>query len=140
MPTLMAPSTRKPTQTPRQTPERGTEQRQQQTPEHERASGRTPSPAQSDPSRFTAIVTGEVQGVGYRAFARRFATELGVAGHAENLGDGRVEIVAEGRYGDLVVLLKQLRIGPPHAVVKRVDVEWSSSPPSLAGTPEFRTY
>ncbi len=112
MPPLMAPSTEKPTQTP----------------------------AQGDPCRFTAIVSGDVQGVGYRAFARRYATELGIGGHAENLADGRVEIVAEGRYGDLMVLLKHLRVGPAHAVVKRVDVEWSATPPSLAGAPEFRTY
>ena len=46
--------------------------------------------------RLTAWVTGRVQGVGFRWWVRSNALELGLAGFAENLGDGRVKIVAEG--------------------------------------------
>jgi acylphosphatase len=46
--------------------------------------------------RVTAWLAGTVQGVGMRWWVRSRALELGLAGHAANLVDGRVEIVAEG--------------------------------------------
>jgi acylphosphatase len=46
--------------------------------------------------RVVALVSGHVQGVGYRWFVRSQATAAGVAGSAENLPDGRVEAVLEG--------------------------------------------
>ncbi|MGB8963751.1 MAG: acylphosphatase, partial [Pseudonocardiaceae bacterium] len=46
--------------------------------------------------RMTAWVQGRVQGVGFRWWTRCRARELGLVGHAANLSDGRVEIVAEG--------------------------------------------
>jgi Acylphosphatases len=69
-------------------------------------------------------VTGTVQGVGYRAFARRHALDLGLAGSAENLTDGRVEIVAEGPRGELEHLLVFLERGPVHARVDGVELHW----------------
>lgn len=74
--------------------------------------------------RITAIVAGRVQGVGYRAFTRSQAVDLGIAGHVENLPDGRVEVVAEGHVEDLELLLVRLRTGPAHAEVRTIDVEW----------------
>ncbi len=47
-------------------------------------------------ARLTAWVTGRVQGVGFRWWVRSNALELGLAGFAENLADGRVKVVAEG--------------------------------------------
>lgn len=75
--------------------------------------------------RLTALVSGEVQGVGYRAYARRHALDLRLAGTAENLGDGRVEVVAEGPRSELEHLLVFLRRGPAHAQVSRVEEHWS---------------
>lgn len=46
--------------------------------------------------RMTVFVRGDVQGVGFRWWARARALELGLVGHARNTDDGRVEIVAEG--------------------------------------------
>ena len=46
--------------------------------------------------RLTAIVHGDVQGVGYRFFAQRQAARLGLRGYVRNLRDGTVEVVAEG--------------------------------------------
>lgn len=77
--------------------------------------------------RFTAIVSGYVQGVGYRAFVRSTATGLDVAGHVENLADGRVEIVAEGHKPDLELLLVRMNTGTTHAEVERIDVEWAEA-------------
>lgn len=84
-------------------------------------------PVPQPPQRFTAIVSGHVQGVGYRAFVRRIASDMGLAGHAENLSDGRVEVVAEGPQADLELLLVRMRMGPTHAEVASVEVEWTSA-------------
>lgn len=45
---------------------------------------------------MTFFVRGRVQGVGFRWWTRARALELGLVGHARNLGDGRVEVVAQG--------------------------------------------
>src|SRR5699024_10637297 len=45
--------------------------------------------------RMTAFVKGNVQGVGFRWWTRSRALELGLAGHATNKSDGRVQVVAE---------------------------------------------
>lgn len=76
---------------------------------------------------MSVIVSGEVQGVGYRAFVRKRALELGIAGHAENLTDGRVEVVAEGGREDLEFLLVKMRAGPTHAEVADLDVSWAEA-------------
>jgi acylphosphatase len=47
-------------------------------------------------TRAVAVVSGHVQGVGYRWFVRQLADAAGLAGSAANLPDGRVEVVAEG--------------------------------------------
>ena len=52
-------------------------------------------------TRMTAHVRGNVQGVGFRWWTRSRALELGLAGYAKNLADGRVEVVAEGAEGDV---------------------------------------
>jgi acylphosphatase len=60
-------------------------------------------------TRLTAWVEGRVQGVGFRWWVRSRALELGLAGFAENLMDGRVKVVAEGaedRCRDLLALLE----------------------------------
>ncbi|HLR45635.1 MAG TPA: acylphosphatase [Deinococcales bacterium] len=86
----------------------------------------------ADRRRFTALVSGEVQGVGMRRYVQRQAQDLGLAGSAENLTDGRVEIVAEGPEADLELLLVRIRKGPPHARVTDIDVTWSV-PSALEG-------
>ncbi|MEO2082600.1 MAG: acylphosphatase [Desulfurobacteriaceae bacterium] len=74
-----------------------------------------------------AFVSGRVQGVGYRAFTRRKARELGLTGFVRNLPDGRVEVYAVGREEDLIRLLDYLKEGPYFA---RVDgIEYSFSEP-----------
>jgi acylphosphatase len=46
--------------------------------------------------RVVAVVSGHVQGVGYRYFVRGLAEDAGLAGAARNLRDGRVEVILEG--------------------------------------------
>ena len=86
--------------------------------------------------RLVALVSGRVQGVGYRAFARRKAEELGLSGYAENLPDGRVEVVAEGEEEDLKVFLEFLKRGPRLAEVRAVEAEWGEA----AGLQGFHVY
>jgi acylphosphatase len=69
------------------------------------------------------LVRGRVQGVGFRWFVARVARELGLGGHARNLPDGRVEVVASGEPAQLDHLARELANGPPGAVVAGVEVE-----------------
>jgi acylphosphatase len=66
------------------------------------------------------IVGGRVQGVFFRAATREQALELGLTGHAKNLPDGRVEVLAFGSLASLDALEAWLRIGPPAAKVSEV--------------------
>jgi acylphosphatase len=67
-----------------------------------------------------AIVTGLVQGVGYRFFAERAASECGVRGWVRNLPDGSVETVAEGEEEAIARFFDRLRQGPRGARVERL--------------------
>ncbi|MEI4272768.1 acylphosphatase [Klenkia sp. LSe6-5] len=58
--------------------------------------------------RVVALVSGDVQGVGYRWFVRGQAGERGLAGSATNLPDGRVEVVLEGPDDDVHAVLEAL--------------------------------
>ena len=64
--------------------------------------------------------------VGYRVFAEMAADRIGgIVGVVRNLPDGStVEVVAEGQRRALDRLLEELRVGPAHALVRAVDVEW----------------
>lgn len=66
------------------------------------------------------IVSGLVQGVSFRAFARAQAQALGITGHARNLADGRVEVVAYGTRQALDSLAIWLEGGSPSARVESV--------------------
>jgi len=70
------------------------------------------------------LVSGRVQAVGYRMYARRCARELGITGFAQNLPDGRVKVVASGPEKRIGKLLEQLRRGPRFAVVRNVEIQW----------------
>lgn len=68
-------------------------------------------------------ISGHVQGVFYRASTRQKATELGCAGYARNLPDGRVEVLAVGEPQAVQSLLDWLWRGSPAAQVKFVEVQ-----------------
>ena len=76
------------------------------------------------------LVAGRVQGVFYRASTRARAEALGVTGHARNLSDGRVEVLACGPAGAVQALCDWLWEGPPAAQVTAVDCE--TLPPDAA--------
>jgi acylphosphatase len=77
-----------------------------------------------DRVRVEANVRGRVQGVGYRVFALREASYLGLDGFVANEADGSVRVVAEGPRFALTSLLARLEDGPPAGFVDRVLVRW----------------
>ncbi len=68
------------------------------------------------------VIRGRVQGVWFRDSARDEAERLGLGGHAANLSDGSVELVAEGEPGAVDALIAWARHGPPRARVDDVSV------------------
>jgi acylphosphatase len=74
--------------------------------------------------RLTAWVEGRVQGVGFRWWTRARALELGLAGWAENLEDGRVRVIAEGSVDSCGQLLGLLESGETPGRVVRVTYRW----------------
>jgi acylphosphatase len=68
------------------------------------------------------VISGRVQAVGFRYFAERVATELGVTGWVRNLGDGRVEVHANGDREQLDRFEGRLRMGPAYADVRGFEV------------------
>jgi len=80
------------------------------------------------------IISGRVQGVGFRYFTEATAQREGVAGWVRNLPDRSVEVVAEGDAEAVERFERAVRIGPPGARVDRVDVD-NSYP--AAGETEF---
>lgn len=67
------------------------------------------------------LITGEVQGVGYRFFAQRAAARHQILGHVKNCADGSVEVVAEGSAGDVEEFKKDLVTGPQWSRVGQVE-------------------
>jgi len=78
------------------------------------------------------IVSGRVQGVGYRFFAERCAHQLGISGHVKNCRDGTVEVYAIGDEASLEEFKRHLAEGPPSARV--AGVRESSEPVSTRYT------
>lgn len=73
----------------------------------------------ADPVRW--LLSGRVQGVGFRAFTRRTARELGLAGTVRNLDDGRVEVCAAADPDTLERFRARLRQGPPAGRVSGIE-------------------
>jgi acylphosphatase len=72
-------------------------------------------------------VEGRVQGVGFRDYTQRRATDLGLSGYVLNLADGRVQVHAEGPRPAIEALARDLERGPRAARVARVAVAWGEA-------------
>ncbi len=84
--------------------------------------------------RARLLISGRVQGVGYRASTSWAARNLGLKGWVRNLDDGRVEALVEGPRGTIEELIAWAHQGPPSARVSDVAVTWE------AATGEFRGF
>lgn len=77
--------------------------------------------------RAQIIVKGRVQGVGYRAFAARVASTMGLQGGVRNVENGTVELDVEGAKTQILLLIEELRKGSLAARVTAVEVEWGKA-------------
>jgi acylphosphatase len=78
------------------------------------------------------IISGNVQGVGYRAWVIRTARGMGLDGWVRNRSDGTVEVLVAGDTASVEELLRQCRRGPRGATVTRID-EALADPPEEVG-------
>lgn len=73
--------------------------------------------------RVHIVVTGVVQGVGFRYFTLHLARSLGLGGYVKNRMDGAVEVEVEGEEGAVRAFIDDLSIGPRAAHVTGMEVE-----------------
>jgi acylphosphatase len=78
------------------------------------------------------IVTGRVQGIGYRMWAERTASALGIRGWVRNRADGSVELHASGEEDAIAALIEACRQGPRAAVVSDIAIEDAEDDGSVA--------
>ncbi|MEJ6951668.1 acylphosphatase [Natronospora cellulosivora (SeqCode)] len=69
------------------------------------------------------IISGRVQGVGFRAFALDKAKQFNIKGWIKNRSDGKVEAVVQGKDEDLKKLLAFLKEGPAWARVEGINIK-----------------
>jgi acylphosphatase len=77
-------------------------------------------------------ILGFVQGVGFRGFVKSNARKLGLTGWAQNLTDGRVEVLAQGSKEKIESLIKICEKGPIISDVKSVAVIWEKEDETFA--------
>ncbi len=78
-------------------------------------------------SQVHLLISGFVQGVGYREFVRSNANKMRLTGWVRNLPDRRVEVVAQGEEKTLQELIKVCSRGPFLSEIKSVSVDWEGS-------------
>ena len=84
-------------------------------------------------SRMHAVITGRVQGVGFRYFVLRNAKQLRLVGWVRNRTDGAVETIAEGNKQDLEDFISTLKIGPSMAWIQHVSTRWQPAEGNFVG-------
>jgi acylphosphatase len=85
--------------------------------------------------QFEIKITGRVQGVGFRYFVQKRASEFNIKGWVKNTRDGGVLVMAQGYEKDVETFLEHLRIGPSMARVRKLE---KSQMPDLEDFTDFR--
>jgi acylphosphatase len=80
------------------------------------------------------LVSGRVQGVGFRYFVMRHAQAENICGYVRNLNDGRVEFLLQGDADSVYRVLGQIRLGPDYARVSELILDDCDE---IAGITEF---
>lgn len=75
--------------------------------------------------RLHLKISGQVQGVLFRANAQEFAKVLGLTGFVSNLNDGTVEMIAEGEEENLKKFLAWANKGPELAKIEKIESKWA---------------
>lgn len=81
------------------------------------------------------LISGRVQGIGFRWWIQRKAQGLQLTGWVKNIEDGRVEVVAEGSEGKLTELIGLIKKkgGPMSASVDTLETEWNEADSDFQG-------
>ena len=83
--------------------------------------------------RLHIHVSGDVQGVFFRAGAQSEARRLGLNGYVRNMSDGSVEVLAEGSKSALDEFLEWCSKGPAGASVSKIKYEWMEATGEFTG-------
>ena len=78
------------------------------------------------------LVSGRVQGVGFRYFVMRHAQAENICGYVRNLNDGRVEFLLQGKADPVSRVLRQIRFGPDYARVSELQLDDCDVIPGIA--------
>lgn len=70
------------------------------------------------------LISGDVQGVGYRYFARSVASKYNLTGYVKNLHNGKVEAVLEGEDENIFKAVDEFKKGPVSSKVTSIDIQW----------------
>jgi acylphosphatase len=74
------------------------------------------------------VVTGKVQGIGFREFSKIKAEELGLTGYAENQEDGSLYILVQGDKDSIAIFVDHIRKGPMFATITDVALSFHDKP------------
>ena len=77
--------------------------------------------------RLELRLFGDVQGVGFRSFAKRRADSFFLKGFVHNLPDGSIEIIAEGEEKNLQEFLNSISKGPMFSEVNTIEIKWTQA-------------
>ena len=75
----------------------------------------------STEKRFDLVISGKVQGVGYRYFVKHKADSLGISGFVRNQNDGSVFVAAQGTKPEMEHFVRWCYQGPPTALIKTIE-------------------
>ncbi|MCL5438881.1 MAG: acylphosphatase [Patescibacteria group bacterium] len=70
------------------------------------------------------VISGFVQGIGYRQFVRKEAEKLGLKGFVQNIEGGKVEALFQGDKKNIEKIIDECKKGPYLSEIKKVDIEW----------------
>jgi acylphosphatase len=77
--------------------------------------------------RAEIIISGFVQGVGFRYYILKHAQELGLTGYTKNIVTGEVQTVVEGEVSQIEELFSIIKVGPRSSTVKNARIYWSDN-------------
>ena len=78
-------------------------------------------------ARIHVVISGIVQGVGFRFFVFQYGVNLNLTGWVRNRYDGSVEVLAEGPREILQIFLEKIKAGPQMAQVDQMHVDWQTA-------------
>jgi acylphosphatase len=77
--------------------------------------------------RAEIIISGFVQGVGFRYYILKHAQELGITGYTQNIVTGEVQTIVEGEVSQIEELFSIIKVGPRSSKVKNARIYWSDN-------------